>query len=150
MPMKLPLLALLFALVLPFASGAAQEKREKQKEHDTELGRQMEKLEDLVRPLRKSLRAEGASAEALATLAEIERITLTCKELAPEAAAKLPEAERSAFVTAYRRTMVDFLTRQLELEAAILDGDAAATQTALERFRAMEDSSHERFAPEDK
>jgi hypothetical protein len=45
--------------------------------------------------------------------------------------------------------MVDFLARQLELEAALLDGDAARVQAAFQRFREMEDSAHERFAPED-
>ena len=45
--------------------------------------------------------------------------------------------------------MVDFLTHQLELEAALLDGDAPRAKKAFESFRSMEDSSHERFAPED-
>src|SRR5262245_60146585 len=143
--MKLRSFALLVPLALPLALVHPQEKPK----HETELGRQMEALEDLIKPLRKNLREGGSSTEALAALAEIERLTLACKGLTPEAATKLPEAERTAFVAAYRRSMVDFLMRQLELEAAVLDGDAAAAQAAFERFRSMEDPAHERFAPEE-
>ncbi len=141
-----------FALLLPLALPLApvlQELGRHGREHESELARQMELLEDQLKPLRKLLRADGSSVEALSSLVEIQRLTLGCKQLVPAAATRLPEAERAAFVTAYRRTMVDFLMRQLELEAALLDGDAAAAQAAFERLRAMEDSSHERFAPED-
>ncbi len=148
--MKLSALALLVPLTLSLAFAAVQERGKKHHaEHDTELAKQMEQLEDLLRSMRKNLRAEGSQSEALAALVEIEGLALACKALTPEAAAKLPEAERAAFVGAYRRTMVDFLMRQLELEAALLDGDASAVQAAFERLRAMEDSSHERFAPEE-
>ena len=46
-------------------------------------------------------------------------------------------------------TSVDFLTRQLELEAALLDGNSEAVKQAFERLRGMEDPAHERFAPEE-
>ena len=45
--------------------------------------------------------------------------------------------------------MVDFLMRQLELEAALLDGNPEAIKAAFESLRAMEDTGHERFAPEE-
>lgn len=133
------------ALLLPLV--VWQEKKQEH-EHDTVLAGHMEHIEDATKVLRRSLR-EKATPAALAALAEIESLTLQCKALEPEAAAKLPDAERGSFVTAYRRTMVDFLTRQLEIEAALLDGDEAAAQAAFERFREMEDSSHDRFAPEE-
>jgi hypothetical protein len=146
--MKLPpTSALLLLLVWPAPRLRPQEPHPS--EHETELAGHMEQIEDTAKLLRKHLKDESARPAALAALAEIERLTLTCKALVPAAAAKLPENEHGAFVTAYRRTMVDFLTRQLELEAALLDGDTEATKDAFERFREMEDSAHERFAPED-
>jgi hypothetical protein len=144
----LPLCAVSVLVALPLVR--LQEPKEgKKQEHDTELARHMEVIEDTARALRKSLKDESTRPAALEALAEIERLSVLVKGLVPEAASKLPEAERGAFVTAYRRTMVDFLMRQLELEAALLDGDAEKAKTAFEAFRAMEDSSHERFAPED-
>jgi len=137
----------LAVLLLPFASARPQDDHD---EHlETQLAQQMETIEDTLKGLRKHLKEPATWPQALEALAEIERLSLACKALAPAAAEKLPEAERAAFVTAYRRTMVDFLMRQLELEAALLDGDAEAAKAAFDRLRAMEDSAHERFAPED-
>lgn len=138
---------LLLVLAVPAARPASQEAQPH--EEETELAARMERIEDALKLLRKSMKDEGARAAALTTLAEIQRLTLECKTLEPALAAKLPGDERAALVTAYRRTMVDFLLRQLELEAALLDGDAQAAQAAFERFRDMEDSAHERFAPEE-
>lgn len=150
-PMRsLPACALFLCLLVPATRLLVQEnKHEKKHELDTELAGHMEKIEDTVKLLRKHMKDENARPAALEALATIEQEALFCKALVPAAAATLPEGERAAFVTAYRRTMVDFLVRQLELEAALLDGNAEAAKAAFERFRDMEDSSHERFAPED-
>lgn len=142
----LPLFALCFA---PTFSPQDPRPRREHQEHDTELSQHMEKLEHTLKGLRKSMKDPATLPDALGALAEIESLTLQCKLLTPEAAAKLPEAERAAFVTAFRRTMVDFLAHQLELEAALLDGDAAKVKTAFDKVREMEDPSHERFAPEE-
>jgi hypothetical protein len=143
-----PLFPAALALLLlhapaPFSLQEAQEGEE------TELAHHMEGIEDALKLLRKHLKDEAGRAPALEALGDMERLSLLCKGLVPSAARNLPESERSAFVTAYRRTMVDFLQRQLELEAALLDGDADGARTAFERVREMEDSAHERFAPED-
>lgn len=148
-------LALLLALsaaspaIVQEKNGQENHQEKKHDEPETELAEHMEKIEDTVKLLRKNLKDPATYPAAREALLEIQRQTLTCKTLVPAAAADVPEGERAAFVTAYRRVMVDFGLRQLELEAALLDGDAKAAQTAFERFREMEDSSHERFAPED-
>jgi len=149
-----PLLAL---ALLPFLSvpllslRAPQEGQRPEKEHheESELEEHMERIERSVKALRRSLRDPALAAESLQTLAEIQAQTLACKPLTPAATARLPEGEREAFVKAYRKAMIDFLTRQLELEAALLEGDEEAVKTAFDAFREMEDPSHERFAPED-
>lgn len=148
--MKIPLRSwtLLPALGLPFLLQDGGEPK-KHKGPETELGQRMERLEDAARVVRKNLKDPANWPAALAALVEVEGLTLECKALTPAAAAKLPDAERGAFVGAYRRTMVEFLTHELELEGALLDGDAELAKQAFERFRSMEDSAHERFAPED-
>jgi len=144
----LPLLALCLA---PAPQDPRQDPRPRRehKEYDTELSQHMEKLEHTLKGLRKSMRDPATLPDSLSALAEIESLTLQCKLLTPEAAAKLPEAERAAFVTAYRRQMVEFLTHQLELETALLDGDPAKVKSAFDKVREMEDPSHERFAPDE-
>ena len=136
-------------LILAFSASPWLPRQEGHSGPETELAGHMEKIEDALKQLRKHLKEESARPAALEALAEIQRETLTCKALVPASAAEVPEGERGAFVTAYRRTMVDFLLRQLELEAALLDGDAQTIKSAFERLKAMEDSGHERFAPED-
>jgi hypothetical protein len=115
----------------------------------TELEEKMEAIEEIVKRLRRDLGEEVTHAQALEALVELERLSLDCKGLQPAFAERLPEAERASFVHAYRREMVKFLSVQLELEAALLDGDADATTDAFKRLRAMEDEAHERFAPEE-
>jgi len=144
---------LLAVLLIPAFSAPRpcplQEQREKHEKLETELAGRMEKIEHALKRLRKDLKDTNGYPAALAALAEIQEQSLVCKLLVPASAAERSESERGAFVTSYRRTMVDFLTRQLELEAALLDQDAEAVKSAFERLRAMEDSSHERFAPEE-
>jgi hypothetical protein len=145
----LPLCVLLLVYALSPLPRATPGEQEEHDEHETELAGRMERIEDALKELRKHLKEESGYPAALAALAEIQGQALACKLLVPAAAAQVPEGERAAFVTSFRRTMVDFLLRQLELEAALLDGDAAAVKAAFERLRDMEDSAHERFAPEE-
>ena len=147
---RCPIVASALALVL-FALPSFQEPRSEEKgdEHESELAQRMESIEQRIKVIRKALREEGGHATALAALVEVERLALECKGLEPELAAGKPEAERAQLVTAYRREMVDFLMRQLELEAALLDGNSEAAKQAFERLRGMEDPAHERFAPEE-
>jgi hypothetical protein len=142
--MKLPQPLLFLALLLAPLTAPAAPARD-----DTELARHMERIEDAMKPLRRALRSVEGAPEALAALLEIQRATLECKTLEPKAAAVLPEAERHEMVRAYRRALVDFQMRQLELEAAVLDGEVEAARAAFERLHALEDSQHERFAPEE-
>jgi len=152
MPRTLACLAVAAALVcaVPRARAVLQEERGgKHEEHDTELAQKMEHVEDLLKAVRKHSKDPATYPDALAALVEIERTTLACKDLAPELAGKLPEAERGAMVKDYRKTMVEFLTHQLELETALLDADPERVKAAFERVRGMEDPAHEKFAPED-
>lgn len=134
------------ALLSAFALGTSFQD---EKHEETELGSHMEAIEDTVKLLRKNLKEPATYPAALSALVDIQRHSLAAKALVPAAAAKLPEGERAAFTNAYRLQMVDFLRHQLELEAALLEGKAEAAKTAFDKFREMEDPSHERFAPED-
>jgi hypothetical protein len=120
-----------------------------EKHEETELGSHMEKIEDTLKLLRKNLKEPATYPAALDALFEIQHHSLQAKKLVPAHAAKLPEAERAAFVKEYKKEMIVLLRHQLELETALLDGNAEAAKVAFDKFREMEDPSHERFAPED-
>lgn len=164
LPAGLLSLALFLPSLRPALASAAQEprppqegqqdgRREGRRERDerrehTELEEHMESIEHGLKNIRRTLKDEASWPAALETLAEVQRTTLLCKPLVPAAAAQQPEAERGAFVLAYRQQMIEFLKHQLELESALLEGNAEAIQAAFNTLREMEDPSHERFAPE--
>jgi soluble cytochrome b562 len=140
---SLPLLLTPALLLLP----AAQESPD---EHEhTELEERMEEIESAVKRLRRSLRDDANRADSLALVVEMQRATLASKGLAPKRAATLEGEARARFEREYRRTMVDLLSAQLELEAALLDGDLEAAKAAFTRVRDFEDSGHERFSEEE-
>ena len=115
-------------------------------EHEVSLLEdQMETIEGAIKVLRRSLRDPANRADSLELVAEIQAATVVCKSLVPPLVETLPEGERAAFVTEYRLMLVDFLGLQLELERALLAGDAEATKAAFKQVREMEDTGHERF-----
>ena len=78
-------------------------------------------------------------------LVDAQRAVIEAKQMVPPLAEKQPEAERAAFVAAYRKTICELLTKLLELEVALIDGDQARIDEAYKRVRSMEDAGHERF-----
>jgi hypothetical protein len=117
-----------------------------QDEHDeTPLAEAMEVVETAVGKLRRTLRDPAKNAESLALLVEADTAALACKGHTPSLTASLPEAEREAFVSAYRKQMAELLRGLLEVEIALLDGDGEAAKTALQLVREMEEPAHERF-----
>lgn len=117
---------------------------ESEAEH-SELEEQMEHIEGALKSLRRSMRNEEALAQSLEHVSTIQAATITSKALLPPMVESLPEAERAAFVTAYRQEMLDFLGYQIELERALLAGDAEAAKDAFKLVHDMEDKGHERF-----
>jgi len=116
---------------------------------EDELHEHMEAIEEVLGKLRRSLRDENRREESLAQIALMQKETLACKQLVPGMIAELAAPRRAEEATAYRRMMVDMLESQLELEAALLDGDAEAAKQAFKKLRNMEDAGHERFTEEE-
>jgi hypothetical protein len=116
---------------------------------DTALGACMERLEDTLKAVRRSLREEARRPEALRLVLELQKATVEARGYEPALAAKVNEAERPAFVADYRRMLIDLQRHELDLESALLDGDANAIQAAFEAVRSFEDRGHERFSEDE-
>ena len=134
-------------LVVPGLRGGAQDSG--QEEPETELALCMERLEQALKAVRRNLKDEGARPEALRVILELEHATVEARGHVPALAAKLPEAERAAFVADYRRMMIDMQRAELDLEAALLDGEPEAIQKAFDAVREFEDRGHERFTEDE-
>ena len=71
---------------------------------------------------------------------------IAAKAETPPKAATVPEAERAAFVTAFRTTLLDVLRISCDVEQALLEGRLDDARTVFgEKLRPMEDAGHERF-----
>lgn len=116
---------------------------------ESEMDKDMLEVKAQVRLLRRSLRDPAKNEATLASLQILETRVLAAKGRIPRNTADLPEAERAAYVLAFRADMVTFLSTALAVEAAVLAGDQDAAQEHFKSFRAQEDPAHEKFTDED-
>ena len=105
----------------------------------------MLELQSALKKLRRSVRKQEQESDSLAHLQVIQRTALITKDLVPAMTADVPEADRAAFVKAYRREMLVLLQKCIACEIAVLDGDTDAANALYKEIAAMEDSGHERF-----
>jgi soluble cytochrome b562 len=138
-------LALAALVLIPFATPVPFAPRAAPAGDETELAQQMEVVESAVGRLRRNLRDPAKNADSLQLVVEAQTAALFCKGQTPSMAANVPEAEREAFVAAYRKEMATLLRGMIDLELALLDGDNEAAKTALQSVRDMEEPAHERF-----
>ena len=116
-------------------------------DHDeTPMAEAMHEVEDALKSLRRSVRDPEALEDSLASVIVAQRASIECKVLVPAMTEKLPEAERAAFVKAYRIEMIAFERALLDLEQALLEGkDVETLREMYKGLKEMEDPAHERF-----
>lgn len=117
--------------------------------HDTELAESMELVEETVGKLRRSLRDPEQLQTSLELVDGLQAVIMGCKLEQPSMTESLPEADRAAFVNEFRIEMAMLMTRSLELEIALRQGDNEAADAAFKALRRMEEPGHERFTRED-
>lgn len=143
--------ALLGAFVLPGpvtapVRAAAETKSEKkEKKADTELAKQMEKIDSAMKKLRRSLRQKEQNAQSLELVAQMQAAALACKGMTPAMAPTIPEAQRAKWLGDYRKQMAQLLSEMANLEVALLDGDNEKAQQIHKKLGEMEDAGHEKF-----
>ena len=88
---------------------------------DTELGEIMEGMRADMKSLGKGIDAKDQDA-AWKAVCSFQGHVLAAKQKVPEKAESLPEAERPAFVTAFRSRISQLLKASCDAEAAVLAG----------------------------
>lgn len=115
-------------------------------EHEeTPMEEQMERVEDAMRFLRRSIRKPESRADSLAHVQECQEGLLLAKELEPMMLARIPEAERAAFKRDFRLGMVEALEAFLEMERALLEERDDDAKELYKKAAGLEDPAHERF-----
>lgn len=114
-------------------------------DEESELIKQMTIVNDATKKLRRSIRDEAKNSETLALLDLISTAAIASKAETPAMTATLPEADRDAFVKAYRNEMISFVRLVLNIEEALLAGEQEKAQSLFKELRGSEDPGHERF-----
>jgi hypothetical protein len=112
---------------------------------ETPLMQQMQVLKSGMKGLRRSLRDPENRAGSLATVLEMQVASQMAKTEVPVMTGSLAEAEREAFVAAYRADMVEMQKGLLDLELALLAGDDEKAAEVYQQLKDREDAGHERF-----
>lgn len=83
----------------------------------------------------------------LKLLQEFEAAVIAAKNSVPPMVAALPAAEQPARITEYKKTILKLLKATLEVEDALLAGDAAKAQTAFAALAPIQQEGHRGFRP---
>ena len=139
-------LVIQFASARPNHSPLQDPEGETAEEHqETPMEVQMERVENAMRSLRRSVRKPEARADSLGHVQECQEGLMLAKDLEPMMAAKIPEAERAAFVRDFRMGMVEALESYLELERALLEERDDDAKELYKKAAGLEDPAHELF-----
>lgn len=156
LPMKQTLTALtlaastaLFSASVPRHASAAEPKTAEVKVQKSELNSEMEDMDEAMKKLRRSIRKADQNEASLKILAEIQAKAVSSKGMIPTKTAKLPEADRAKFVTAYRKEMAAVIIDLCQMEQALLDGDNAKAQEIYKAIGEREDKDHDQFMQKD-
>jgi hypothetical protein len=140
----MPLASLSHRALADDAKKGAEEKVKK-----SELNNEMEDMDEAMKKLRRSVRKAEQNEASLKLLQEIQTKAVACKDMVPTRAAKVPEADRAKFVTAYRKEMAAVLIDLLQMEQALLDGDNSKAQEIYKAIGEREDKDHDQFMQKD-
>ena len=114
-------------------------------QEETPMAEQMERVEDAMRTLRRSIRKPESRADSLAHVQECQEGLMLAKGLKPMMLAQIPEADKAAFLRDFRLGMVEALEAYLELERALLEERDDDAKELYKKAAGLEDPAHERF-----
>ena len=110
----------------------------------------MKQMADALKTLEKGVTAENHAA-ALDELSKFETALIAAKGAVPDAAAKVDDKKRAAFVADYRKTLVATLRLALDAESAIADGKYKDADGLIRnKLAAQKSAGHSKFRPEGK
>lgn len=116
-----------------------------QAEGGSSLEETMERIRGDMKRLAKELEGKEQAA-AWKTVCSLQRNVLEAKLGTPTMAASKPEAERPAFVTAFRAKVSELLKATCDLEAAVLAGKYdKALEIHKEIFGPLQKAAHKQF-----
>lgn len=139
-----------FALALGFSFAPVAAFAEHHEEESV-LHDKMEAMQDNYRTLGRGLRRPSAEdlPGFLSAVQQLQVLTVQTKTMLPPMAEKLPEAERAAFVLAYRQKQLDTLRTLIDMEEALLEADFEKAGELFGALKKHKSEGHESFKEEE-
>jgi len=132
------------ALLTGFTMGSRPS--ESSRAADGALHDHMEAIRDHTRALLRAAADPATQVDALKAVAELQKHIVEAKNLAPDSAANVAEADRPAYLLDFRRSLAEVLRELAEIELAVI---ANKNDDAVKRIREnlvkMRDEAHEKF-----
>lgn len=116
----------------------------------SELEDAMEKMNGAFRKLRRQVADATKNANSLELVANLRAASEKSVDLAPKLAAERPEAERPAFIAAYKKQMQEFVAALAPLEAALKANNNAEAEKIVADLGARQKQGHKDFKKQEK
>jgi hypothetical protein len=121
----------------------------KEEKPETELTRQMDKMNSAFRKLRRQATDPAKNADSLAQVAILKEFAAASAKLEPAKAATIPEASRTKWVAEYRAKMTETLATIDKLEAALKAGQNEEAGKLVTELNAQQRAGHKEFRAEE-
>jgi hypothetical protein len=113
---------------------------------DGALHDHMEAVRDNTRALLRAAAEPATQADALKAVAELQKHIVEAKNLAPDSAANIAEADRPAYLLDFRRSLAEVLKELADIELAVIGNkNDEAVKRIRENLVRMRDEAHEKF-----
>jgi soluble cytochrome b562 len=123
----------------------AQESGKKETELETAMG----KMNGAFRKLRRQITDASKNADSLDQIAKLRAAADESTKLIPALAAEKPEAERPAFIAAYKKHMQEFLAALAPLEAALKANNNGEAEKLVGQLKDMQTKGHKAYKKPD-
>jgi soluble cytochrome b562 len=155
MKSQLRLLATLSTLLLGSAVFAADEApaaapAPKAEKPETELTKQMDKMNGAFRKLRRQATDATKNADSLEQVAILKEFAASSAKLEPAKAATIPEANRAKWVADYRAKMAETIALIDKLEAALKAGQNEEAGKLVTEINNHQRAGHKEYRAEEK
>ena len=137
-------LFLLAALVLTLTAFARPETRVVQ-DDDTQLELYMKDINRGLRALRKQLSDPEMKDATIQSIREIEILTIKARNEKPAKLEEIPEAAQAEFLMGYQKSMVEFTSKLMELEMAVVAGDMEKAEKLREAIGDLKKPAHTEY-----
>jgi len=150
MKIRLLLATLICASISLPAVHAQDGKAKKGKAPETELGRNMDKMNGAMRTLRAQVSDASKNADSLVQVAIIKENATASLKLEPAMKAQIPAADQAKFVSGYRDQLQNTITLIGKLETALKANNNADAAKLLDEVGAAQKAGHKEFRPKKK